>query len=46
MERNYSDYPENAEAKETSGSPPRTKHHRELFVPDMTNSNDFGGTYL
>ena len=53
MERNYSDYPENAlvivqnaEAKETSASPPRTNHQREMFVPDMTNSNDFGGTYL
>ena len=46
MERNHSDYPENAEGKETSASPPRNKPLREPFVPDMTNSNDFGNTYL
>lgn len=34
--------PTYADMNETSESPPRNRPQREMFVPNMTNSNDFG----
>ena len=44
MEQISMDSPTYAELKEPS--PPRTKTQREMFVPNTTNSNSFGNTYL